>query len=239
MSLAARLLNVFAVPGEVFTEVSTTRLTAGNWVVPMLLSAVIGAVSVFIIFSQPAIQQKIHEQQEKMFQKQVDAGQMKQADADKIAEAMSNPMLLKIAGSGGAVMVSVTRLFWWALVLWLLGRWFLKVQVRYPKALEVAGLAMMIGVLEGIVVLLLTVNLGRMFATPSLALAITDFDATRKSHLFLGAANVFAFWQIGVTSVGLAKLAGVPFLRAAVLVFAYWCLQESFFIMVGLGQLAL
>ena len=40
-------------------------------------------------------------------------------------------------------------------------------------------------------------------------------------------------------SVGLARLGGVPFLRAAWLVFAYWVLQESFFNVLGLGQLAL
>jgi hypothetical protein len=98
---------------------------------------------------------------------------------------------------------------------------------------------MMISVLGTIVGVLLIVNLGRLFAGPSLALVINDFDETRKSHLFAGAANVFSFWLVGVMSVGLAKLAGVPFLRAAWLVVAYWMAQESFFILVGLGQLAL
>ncbi len=149
------------------------------------------------------------------------------------------PTMLKIAGGGGAVVVSFIHVVWWGFVLWLLGRWFLKVPVPYPKALEVAGLAMMINVLGGIVGMLLIVNFGRMGATPSLALAVSDFDVTRKSHLFLGAANVFYFWLIGVMSVGLAKLAGAPFLRAAWLVLTYWILQESLLILAGMGQFAL
>jgi hypothetical protein len=70
---------------------------------------------------------------------------------------------------------------------------------------------------------------------------IPDFDATRKGHLILGTANVFSFWLVGVLSVGLAKLAGAPFLRAAWCVFAFWVIQESLFIMLGgaLGQFAL
>jgi hypothetical protein len=238
-SLAARLLNIFAVPGEVFEEVKTTPFKAGNWVVPMLLSVVVGVISALIIFSQPTIQQKLREKQEKVLAKQVQAGKMSQADVDKALDMLSNPLILKLAGGVGAVVASVVRVFWWGLALWLLGRWFLKAQFGYLKALEVSGLAMVISVLGAIVSLLLIVNLGRLFATPSLALVLNDFDDTQKGHLFLGAANVFAFWQIAVTALGLAKLAGVPFFRAALLVFTFWFLQVSLFIVSGLGSLAL
>ena len=44
-------------------------------------------------------------------------------------------------------MIGFARVFWWAFILWLLGRLFLKVRFGYPKALEVAGLGLMISVL--------------------------------------------------------------------------------------------
>ncbi len=241
-SLAARLLNVFAVPGDVFDEVKAGRITAANWLVPVLLWAVVGVIFALIIFSQPAIQQQLREQQARTLDKLVETGKMTRADADDAMakfEKYGGPTLLKISGSVGAVLLSFVHVFWWALVLWLAGRWFFKAQFRYLKALEVTGLAMMIGVLGQIVTLLLVVNLARLFATPSLGLVISDFDATRKSHLVLGAANVFSFWLVGVMALGLAKLAGVPFLRAAFPVLAYWLLQESLLIMLGLGQFAL
>ena len=59
MSLAARLLNVFAIPGDVFEEVKATRASVGNWLAPVILSAVVGAISAIVIFSQPAIQQQL------------------------------------------------------------------------------------------------------------------------------------------------------------------------------------
>src|ERR1051325_3315093 len=241
-SLPARLLNVFAVPGEVFCEVKASAASAANWLVPVLLLAISGAVSAVIIFSQPAIQQQIREQQSKVLDKQVQAGKMTREQADQaigMIEKFTGPTMLKIFGGVAAVMTSFVRVFWWALVLWLFGKWFLKAQFDYAKTLEVAGLALMISMLGTIVTVLLTVNLARMFATPSLALAVHDFDATRKSHLFLGAANVFSVWQVGVFAAGLARLANVPFLRAAFLIFAYWFMQESFFILSGLGQFAL
>jgi hypothetical protein len=78
-----------------------------------------------------------------------------------------------------------------------------------------------------------------MIATPSLALAVKDFDVTRKSHLMLGTVNIFYFWQIGVFSAGLAKLANVRFLRAMPLVLVCWILQELLLIFSGMGQFAL
>ena len=247
MSLAARLLNVFAIPGEVFAVVKTSRLSIGNWLVPTLLSAVVGVLTAVVVVSQPANQQQMHKLQERQavtLGQQVKSGKLKQVDADRaqaMTRAITEPATLKVMGGLAAVMVSVARVFWWAFVLWLLSRLFLKVPLGYLKTLEVAGLALMISVLGAVVMLLLIVNLPKLFATTSLTLAVNDFDASRKSRLLLGAANVFSFWLVGVLSVGLAKLAGVPFLRAVWFVFAAWIIQESLFILLGgvLGQFTL
>ncbi len=241
-SLAARLLNIFAVPGDVFEEVKTSLFSVSNWLAPLCLSILVGAVSAVIIFSQPAILQQMREQQSKAVEEKVKAGKLTQADADKytaMTEKFMTPGIMKIVGAVSACIIYTVRMLWWALVLFLLAKWFLKTNIGFLKGLEVAGLAMMITVLGDLVKLLLIVNLAKVFASPSLALVISDFDATRKSHLMMGAMNVFSFWFIGVVSAGLGRLAGVPFMKAAFLVFAYWLFQESLFILSGLGQFAL
>jgi hypothetical protein len=247
MSLAARLLNVFAVPGEVFADVKAGGVSIGNWLVPALLSALVSVLTAVVIVSHPAIQRQMHdltERQAKGLEQQVKAGKVKQADADRVValtRAVTQPGPLKILASMAVAVAGVARVFWWAFVLWLLSRLFLKVRLGYPKVLEVAGLGLMISVLGAIVTLLLMLNLPGLIATPNLASAISDLDAIRKSPLLLGASQVFAFWMIGVLSVGLARLAGVPFLRAAWLVFAAWLVQESLIVLVAglLGQIAL
>ena len=247
MCLAARLLNVFAIPGEVFAGVKAGRFSVGNWLLPALLLAGVGVFTIVTILSQPSVQQqlsKMGEQQAKALDTQIKAGKLTQADADRVqavTRTFANPTVLKFTGSIAAVLISVARVFWWAFILWLLGRRFLKTQIDYLKALEVAGLALMISVLGGVVILLLLLNLPKMFAASSLTFVIADFEATRKSHLMVGAANLFSFWLVGVLSIGLAKLAEVPFLRAAWFVIAVWVVQESLFMLVGgaLGQFAL
>ena len=242
MSLAARLLNVFAIPGDVFEEIKAAPHAAANWLVPALIASVVGAVSAFLMFSQPTIQQQLREKQERLMEQQVKAGKMTRAQADQalaVAERFTGPTMMKVFGTFGAVGASFARVFWWALVLWLLSRWFLKVHINYLKAAEIAGLAGMIATLGAIVTLLLVVNLGKLFSTPSLALTIGDFDEKNKSHLLLGTVNVFNFWLIGVLASGLGRLAGVPFVRAALPVLGYWIAWSLVLILIGLGTLAL
>jgi hypothetical protein len=247
MSFAARLLNVFAIPGEVFETVRASRSCVWNWLLPSLLLALVGGFTIIVLFSQPSIQTQVRElgeQQAKALEQQVKAGKVTQAEANQamaVTRWFTDPATLKTLGGSAAVLFGVVRVFWWAFILWLVGRVFLKAQFGYPKALEVAGLALMISVLGGVVVLALTINLTKVFSTPGLALVAPDFEATRKSNLMLGAANVFSFWLVGVLAVGLARLARVPFLRAAWFVFALWVIQESLLGLVAgaLGQFGL
>jgi hypothetical protein len=245
-SLPARLMNVFASPGEVFDEVKAVRASAANWLVPALTASLVGVVASFIMFSQPAIVQQIQEQQERAmrqkFDQQVAAGKMTQAQEDQMVEMMekyTGPTMMKIFGAVGSVLTSFARVFWWGLILWLLGRWMLKKEFGYLKAAEVAGLASMIAVLGGIVALLMIVNFGKLSATPSLAFTVSDFDLKRRSHLLLGAANLFTFWQVTVMAIGLARLASVPFARALLPVLGFWIVWTVLLVLSGLGQFAL
>ena len=238
MSLLARLLNVFAVPGEVFTELRFSPHRASNWLVPAALSAVVGLISVFALLSQPSIQQQFRDRQTRMIEDQIKAGKMTPQERS-VAERFTGPAMLKAVGGAGAVAGSFLSVLWWGFVLWWLGRRMLRVQLAYGKTLEVAGLATMIDVLGGLVAMLLMINFGRVGAIPSLAMVVKDFEATRKSPLFAVIAYVFAFWVVGVRSIGLAKLTDVPYARAAWLVVTFWMLQQCLFAILGLGQLAM
>jgi hypothetical protein len=236
MSLTARLFNVFTEPGEVFEYVKDNKPSMGNWLVPVLLSVVFGTIAVCVKFSQPAILQQIHEQQMKAFDDQVKAGKMTQAQADQIeamTEKFSGPATLKISGSIGVVILSFLTVFWRALVLWLLGLVFLKSRFPYLKAMEVAGLTMVISILGTIVSLLLTVSLGKD-TSPSLALFVEHFDPKNVLHLIAAAVNLFSFWLVAVMAVGLSRLTGAPVAKSFLLTFGYWLAFTAFLISIGI-----
>ena len=252
MPLGARLLNVFAVPSEVFENVRMAPRASTSWIVPLLIACVVGVVASLILFSRPAIVQEVRNQQQaartkqvEKFDKLVEQGKMKQEDADRAIQGMDKVMeftgkagFLKIAGSAGAVVASIFRIFWWAFALWLIALLILKSRIRYSKALEVVGLSSMIEVLGMVVTLLLQVNLSRTMATPSLGLAVSEFDPSNRMHVVLGAINLVQVWMIIVMALGLSRLAGVPFARASLMVIGFWLLQTAILVLIG-GGLAL
>jgi hypothetical protein len=236
MSLTARLFNIFATPGDVFDQVRAARPSTANWLVPVTLCAVLGVLASFLIFSQPAIIQQIHEQQAKVFDAQVKAGKMTQTQADQAmaaAERFSGPSVMKFFGSIGAVVGSFAGVFWWAFLLWLIGRVALKAEVGFMKTVEVSGLASAISALEGLVKTLLIFGLSNPLASPSLALLIKNPDPQNKLYILLNLANIMTFWVLAVRAIGLGKLAGVPFSRSAVWVFGIWALQTGMFFGIG------
>jgi len=234
MSLFARLLNIFAVPGDVFEEVKQSRVRTGNWLLPLLLTGLMATITGIIISMQPAIQQQLKEQREKGIEESVKAGKMSRQQADKIEgvfNSMTRPPLLQILAGLGGIVVGTLKVFGWAFALWLLGILLLKARVSYMKLAEVAGLAAMIGVLGMIVTMLLQVNFSNLASSPSLAMTVKP-DPKSPMFLVLQALNLFDIWQLCLMAAGLARLAGVPFMRAGFAVFGFWLVMMTGFITV-------
>jgi hypothetical protein len=224
-SLAARLLNVFATPGEVFEEVAATPTAVKNWLVPTLIACVVAVVSIVILFSQPAIQQQIREQQQAAMDKNVKAGKMTQADADKAMEVIqkfSGPTVLAVTGGLSAIFMTFGSVFLWAFGLWLVGMQAFKSEVRFMKAVEVVSLAGMVSALGEIVNLLLRVNLGKQSSSVSLALVVGEFDAQNPVHVLLALLDLFVLWHLIVLSVGFSRLTRIPFARVLLVLGLIW-----------------
>lgn len=219
-SLAARLTNVFAAPGEVFDEVKTSAPSTANWLVPALLLVVISLIATWLIFSQEPIQHQLGDITEKALQKQVEKGRMSEQDVERARTV--GLIGAKIMAAAASVWVGFVPPFWWGLILWLVGTKALKGNFPYMKAVEVAGLAAMISILDSIVRTLLILVKGNLYASVSPTLLMNDFDPQNTLHSLLTLADVFTFWVLAVRAVGLARLAGVSFAKAAAWVFGIW-----------------
>jgi hypothetical protein len=90
------------------------------------------------------------------------------------------------------------------------------------KAVEVVGLSNMIGVLDAIVRTLLILVMTNLFAAPSLALLVKDFNPQNPVHSLMALANVMTIWLLAVRTVGLARLARVSIAKAALWVVGIW-----------------
>jgi hypothetical protein len=236
MSLGGRLLNVFATPGDVFQEVKTAGASTANWLVPALILIAVGWVATWLIFSQDSIKHQLSEITDQAIQKQVEKNHMSEQQAEQAHAAGE-----KWGWIGGVVVSVLTPVFFgfvtpffWGLIIWLVGAKLLKGDFPYMKAVEVIGLGNMVGVLDTIVRTLLIIGLGNLYAAPGLVLFIKDFDPQNTVHGLLAIANVMTFWVLAVRALGLARLSGISFAKAALWVFGIWAAYTGFFVCLGL-----
>jgi len=238
-SLISRLVNIYAAPGDVFDEIRTSKPSTANWLVPLLLTCLVGVIYAFAVFSQENILHSMRDAQDKAMQQRVDAGKMTREQADQalaVSEQFMGPTLMKVFGSVGAVVANCVMLFLAALLIWLLGRWALKTRFPYLKAMEVAGLAGTINILGGIVAMLLAVVMGNMAMSPGPVLLVHEFDPANKIHLLLSQLNVFMLWYIALLSLGLAKLCQTAFGKAAIWLFGLWAALVAVMVLPGWGR---
>lgn len=235
MSPGARLFNVVATPGDVFAEVADEEHCLWNWLVPMLLTAALGILSVNLIFSNPATLAQIQEQQVRGIQQQVEAGKITAEQAKDVEKQMEKlgPDIMRVFGSIGAAVGSVAWLFLQTLVLWLLARSAWKSEVGYTKVLEVAGLASVVTLLGGIITMLLILATGKLMANPGPALLLSQIDPQNKLHLMLVSLNAITLWYVSVLSLGLAKVCGRSFANTAAWLYGSWLVLRGGLILTG------
>jgi len=233
-SLAGWLLNIFAAPGDVFNEVKAVGTSNANWLLPAILLVLASWVSAALVFSQPAIRQQISEQADKALDRLVEKGNMPGDRAEKVRPSMEKMAVTVgvISAVAGAPVVAFALPFWWGLILWLGGKVY-KGNFSYLKAVEVAGLANMILVLDAVVRTLLILVTGNLFTSPSLVLVVKDYDPQNILHGLCALVNVMLFWALMVRSIGLARLSGASIGKAALWVFGIWAAYTG--TLIGLG----
>ena len=237
MSLAGRLFNVFATPGEVFEHIKRAPVSAGNWIAPALLTIVVSWVGVWLIFSQDSIQQQVKDMANQAIDKQVEKGKLTQETAEErrpMAEKATGVMV-RVGAYAGPVFIALLVPFWGGLIVWLVGTNVFKADYSYLKGVEVAGICGMVNLLDAVVRPLLILITGSLFASPSLALLVPQFDPQNSVHGLLAAVNVMTFWALALRATGLSRLTGCGFGKAAAWIFGIWAGQTGFFI--GLGFL--
>jgi len=217
----SRMLNVFASPNEVFEDIKTHPVNHANWIIPLVISTIIGTIYAFVIFSQPAIMQKTRDQITSGFDKLVSEGKMTQQQADSGIE--STEKIFKFSSTFGATMTTMSMVFFSALIFWLLGRFAFKYgQFTYPKALEIAGLVSLITALGQLIGMQLAAYYGDILRTLSPALFLSKLDSQNKVHLILSSLNLITFWYLAIASLGLSKLCNVKFIKPALWLFGLW-----------------
>jgi hypothetical protein len=232
MPLGARLANVFAAPGEVFDDIRVRPVKLSNWLVPGLLLVVVSWIAAWFIFSQPSVQQQLAEFSDRAVQQQAERmkASPEQTEKMKAAAAKFGGIGQKIAAVATPLVTAFVFPIIWGAFLWLIGNKILHASFGFMKAVEVVGLSNMIAILDAVVRTLLIVIMGSIWAGPHAGMLVSNYDPENPVHGVLAALSIMSLWILAVRSVGLAKLTGISFGKAAAWVFGLWIAYTGFFV---------
>src|SRR5207247_596596 len=151
-SLLSRATDVFAAPGDLYSEVADAPVQRSSWLVPYALSMILAILITFSFYNNASLRQQIFDMQEQGMKKAVAEGKMTQEQYDTMSERMesSGPVMFMLIGGGSAVVIFTVVFFGATLIVWLVARFALKFTGSYGKMLEVYGLATIIGLLGAI-----------------------------------------------------------------------------------------
>ncbi|RME95514.1 MAG: hypothetical protein D6766_03105, partial [Verrucomicrobia bacterium] len=164
--LVGRMFNVLAAPGETFDALRGQPVRHGHWLGPLILWILVGWIGGFLVLSRPELTDQVRRMSEQQIERQVAAGKMSPEQAEQARTAMTRWMEVsqQIGVAVGVPLAAVASIFWWGLLLWLFGGKWLGGGFGYFKAVEVAGLASMVLVLESVLRTLLVMVTGNILA---------------------------------------------------------------------------
>ncbi len=221
LTLVDRFVNIFAAPGEVFEWMRIAPRNHANWLVPLILAFIVSAISVLVIFGQPTLQQQMSDAQHKQFEKQVQAGKITQEQMARTEEMIPKPdsILWKVVGIifGGAWLVVLFLLA--TLAVWLIGTSVFKAPLTFFTSLEIVGLSYMVMVLGSIVGTLTIMVFDSLYATPSPAIFIKDYQPDDLIHKLCTYLNFFTIWFVALLGLGLSKRGNVSVINGMIWMF--------------------
>ena len=236
MSFVDKIVNIFASPGELYENVRLTGPSTSNWLIPWLIFVIISVALNQFMMSNPDLVDQMRSMMRGRVEQAVTDGRITQEMADQQIEQYGpGSTLFTITSLGGMAIVTFVAMFALGLVYWLVGKSVMKAAAPYMKVVEVIGLTYFISTLEQIVTGILVFIRGKLFSTPSLALFISDFDIENKMHAALSKVNIFTFWVLIVTAIGLARLFQRDFPKVLVIVLVLWIIWAVASVALGIG----
>lgn len=220
-TVGSRMIDIFVSPGEVFDGMKNAQKCTANWLVPLILAIIVAIITIFVVFSQPTIQQQMIDVQHNQMQKQVQAGKMTQEQVAQAETMIPKPgsLIWNVFGVFGAIIINLIILLLIGLVLWLIGKYVLKAPLRYGTSLEITGLSSTVMILGSIISILTILVLDSLYATPSLAILVKEYNVDNSMHKLLSQMNIFTIWFVALLGLGLAKICNVPTMKGMIWTF--------------------
>ncbi|MGC8653512.1 MAG: YIP1 family protein [Candidatus Kryptoniota bacterium] len=218
--------GIFYEPSRVFEYFKTAGIRVSDWLIPVLVFALLGALSAYIRMSSPELRSQIIQQQEEAIDKMVNEGKMTRDQADQtktiIEDRFSTGSVIGISSVTAFVFIFI-MFFILSGIWYLVGRFGLKSAITYSQAMGITGITNWILIVGSIVGTAITVALARLDGGLHLGM-LSKISTTDKLYLAMAKVDVFTIWSLIIVSIGLARFSSRKTTDAAIWVFGLWIL---------------
>ena len=196
-----RMVNVFFSPNETFFSV-TRRVRHKDWIVPLVISAIVGLISLQMMM--PVIEAQTRARLEQM----ADEKEMTEEQRERVfgmTQKMSG-----ISATVGAVVMVFVMAFVLALILMAMTNFLMGGEATFKQALAVTSYTSLIGIPAAIVMVPLALAKGTIEVQFGPGLFLPDEMSGSFVYALLANINLFNIWQLAVVCIGMGIVAIVP-----------------------------
>jgi len=213
LSHTDKIVGVISEPQNLFSKLVFFPTKATDWILPLLALIIVGIVSTFIYMSNPEIKYEMQQQQKKamqeQFDKMVESGQMtrEQADEqlDKTMAMFGNGTMMQLFSAIGILIMMLLWFFVITTIAFLTARFVLKGDGTYAQAMTAMGLPIYISVLQGIILVVAGLLMGKILTGINPA-SLMDMDLKTLPGFLLSRLDVFSIWFYVVVGIAFARM---------------------------------
>ncbi len=231
-----KLVGVFSEPGNTFAKMAKAGAKTSDWLIPIVILLAVAILSSIVMITNPTLNSKMKQDNEKRIQEMVDKGTITQEQADQQIEMSEKFMggTFMIITSAISIIIMGFIFFFLISALWLLAvKFLLKGEGTFKDAMAAYGLPQYILVIQAIVMLILSLAMGNSFRSTSVA-AFMDLDKASILHFALSKIDVFSIWFYAVISIGFAKMfKSNDTVKYYALVFGLWIVVSLIFFFIA------
>ncbi len=231
VSVSDEIVGIFTEPTNIFSKIKNRGVKTVDWLLPILIFAIVVSIINFLSLNDPEIRMQIQEKQmtkiEKNFQTLVENGTMTQEQADQQIDKISSQMDEQFE-KGKWIQFISTILVTFVLVLFLAGFFMLVIKFgfkgsgTFKDALVAYGLPYYVLTFGYIIVGLLMFLLGRPLNSLSLA-ALLNVNTSSLTGVLLAKLDIIGIWFYALIGIGFAKMFNVKSVTKVVAwIFIIW-----------------
>jgi hypothetical protein len=211
LSHSDKIIGLFSEPKNTFEKMSGSPKTI-DWLLPVTLLLFMVILSKVIIMNNPDLAFQVKQQQiekmDKALSSAVEKGQItpsqKEERINKSVESMNKPFY-QFLGYIGIIIGGFIFFFIITGVYYMFLKFALKGEGTYSDALVVNGMTGYIGIIQIILVTILSYTLGRIINDISIA-SLLNSDKNSVVGYILSKVDIITIWTFIILSVGYSKM---------------------------------